>query len=358
MDASTDNRCLDLFSELLSVPSPPGREERVREIIGKRIRASGYAPETDAAGNMTVRLQGTDRCRPGAAANSAGKMVLAAHMDEIGMVVTRVNDDGTLSVDRNGGLYPAKIGEAPLEVVGDAGLVTGVLSMGSMHRPDAADRSFAWADVRVITGLSPEQLRERGVRVGSSAVPARFLCGPVVFGDEEDPLVAAWTFDDRMGVVALLLLLDDLRAGCTQPRRDTLICFTVHEEGGCHGAKVLAQRERPEVFVAVDGCPIPSDGRLSLDGRPGIWSKDSVTNFDQPLIQTFFRAALAAGTELQPVVYASAASDASYVYSVGGAERVATVGHVRENSHGYEVARLSVFEHVVATLGKFVEVFE
>ena len=54
-------------------------------------------------------------------------------------------------------------------------------------------------------------------------------------------------------------------------------------------------------------------------------------------------------------MYDAAASDASLVYAAGGAERVATMGHPRENSHGYEVARLSVFDNVWRTLVAFVE---
>ena len=72
----------------------------------------------------------------------------------------------------------------------------------------------------------------------------------------------------------------------------------------------------------------------------------------------FLRAAEEAGTELQPVVYDSAASDASLVYAVGGAHRVACLGHVRENSHGYEVARLSVFDNLFKTLVQFIATWE
>ena len=68
------------------------------------------------------------------------------------------------------------------------------------------------------------------------------------------------------------------------------------------------------------------------------------------------QAAERAGTELQPVVYNGAASDASMVSAVGGAYRVACFGHVRENSHGYEVARLSVFENMLETLVAFVTI--
>lgn len=341
-----DNPSLTLFTELLSVASPSGREERMAQIIGSKLDGWGVAHETDPAGNVLVRLAGSQPAAP--------LVCFAAHMDEIGMVVTRIESDGSLRVDRSGGLYPWKLGESPVEIIGDSDPITGVLSMGSTHSANAANQTVTWTDVRVITGLSPEQLAARGVRPGSTAVPTRAVCGPMIFGDEADPLVAAWTFDDRMGVVALLRMIEELTHNGLTPIHPALVAFTVHEEGGAHGAKVVAHREQPEIFIALDGCPMPPDTPLVLDSRPGIWSKDRVTHYDQRLVVALMEAAVAAGTALQPVVYDGAASDASLVYMTGGAPRVACFGHIRENSHGYEVARLSVFENVVKTLVRFV----
>jgi putative aminopeptidase FrvX len=344
-----DHPALSLFKELLSVPSPSGREERLAAIVRDKLDGLGYAHETDGAGNVMVRLQGRDQ--------HARSLAMAAHMDEIGVVVTRINGDGSLAIARSGGTHLTKIGEGPVEIVGDGDVVPGVLSMGSMHRPDAG-REITWDDVRIVTGLTPGQLKDAGVRTGSTAVPARFRCGPIVLGDEADPLVAAWTFDDRMGVVALLRLLEAMEAEDIVPARPMLVCFTVHEEGGCHGAKVLAQRERPEVFIAIDGCPMPPGTDLKLDGRPATWSKCTGCHFDQRLVRDLCEAAERAGTELYTPAYAAADSDASAVYGVGAAERVATVGHVRENSHGFEIARLSVFDNLLATLVEFVRTWE
>ena len=345
---SPDHPALELLTDLLAVPAPSGREEQIAAIICEKLDALGYAHETDPAGNVMVRLVGQHA--------DAGLMVLAAHMDEIGMVVTHIESDGSLRVARSGGLIPYKIGECPVEIVGDGDTLTGLLSMGSTHAPGAETRCPGWDDVRIITGLSPDALASAGVRPGSTAVPARFLCGPITFGDPSDPLVAAWTFDDRMGIVALLRLLESLKRDKITPARPTLVAFTVHEEGGAHGAKVLAHRETPEVFIAVDGCPMPPGSPLVLDGRPATWSKDQVTHFDQRLVQALCQAARDAGTELQTVVYERAMSDASAVYDCGAAPRVATIGHVRDNSHGYEVARLSVFDNLLHTLVQFVRV--
>ena len=340
------DKAMDLFSELLAVPAPSGREEAIADLVRSKLDTWHIGHETDGAGNVIVRLEGREATGP--------RICYAAHMDEIGMVVTSIRADGGLNVDRSGGLFPWKIGERPVEVIGDHGSITGVLSMGSTHTPDAGEKQIGWADVQIITGLSPAQLADAGIRPGSTAVPSRAGCGPVTFGDPADPLVGAWTFDDRMGVVALLRLLQSLKAQGKRPRYSTIVAFTVHEEGGAHGAKALAHAESPDILVAIDGLPMPPAAALTLDDRPGIWSKDAVAHYDQRLVRAFMAAAQEAGTALQPAVFARAASDASLAYATGAVHRIACLGHPRENSHGYEVARLSVFDNLLHTLLQFV----
>ena len=340
---------LTLFSDLL-VPAPTGRERALAAIVRQKLNHLGVTPETDQMGNVVVRLNGRIPTAP--------RVLYAAHLDEIGIVVTGINPDGTLRVSRSGGLMPWKLGEGPLDILGDRQTITGVLSMGSTHMANAADQAVTWANVTVLTGLSTEQLAEAGVRPGTTAVPIREVRGPVLFGDPADPLVGAWTFDDRMGVVALLRLLTHLQETGTQPACPTLIAFTVSEEIGGHGAKSLAFRERPDVFISIDGAPIPPGTPLELDGRPAIWSKDRLASYDQPLLDDLCQVAIDAGTALQPVVYDSAASDASLVSYAGGTQRIACMGQVRANSHGYEVARLSVFDNMLKTLIQFVTTWE
>lgn len=336
---------LTLFKKLLSVPAPSGYEAQIAVIIRTELDGLGYAHTTDSAGNILVRLPGQMTTAP--------LLCLAAHMDEIGFVVTNVEADGVLRVTRSGGLYPWKQGEGPVEILGDYGTIRGVLAMGSTHTA-TSNKAIEWADVRILTGLSSAELHAAGIRPGSAGVPVREGCGPLIFGSDQDPLVAAWTFDDRMGVVALLRLLAMLRATAQQPQRPTLVAFTVGEEVGGLGAKIVAAREQPETFIAVDGCPMPPGAPLKLDGRPGIWAKDRLAPYDQALVRDLCEAAIVAGTALQPVVFENAASDASLVFAAGLTQRIACFGHVRENSHGYEVARLAVFENVVNTLVHFV----
>ncbi len=334
-----------LFEELLQVSSISGHEARLAALIRARLSGMGYESETDAAGNILVRLAGTQPVGP--------LVCYAAHMDEIGMVVTSINDDGSLNVSRSGGLFPWKLGEGPVDIIGDSVTLTGILSMGSTHTTTAGQQAIEWTDVRVISGLKRSQLEDAGIRAGTPVAPIQSVRGPHIFGDPGDPLVAAWTFDDRMGCVALLRFLDTLKRDQLEPQCPTIVVFTVGEEVGGLGAKSLALREQPDVFISIDGSPTPAEAPLKLDGRPGIWAKDRLATYDQPLLRALLQAAEAAGTQLQTAAYTSAACDASLVRYAGLAPRIACIGHVRENSHGYEVSRLSVFDNVLNTLLQF-----
>ena len=337
---------ITLFEELLQAPSISGHEGKVATLIRARLAMMGYEAETDPAGNVFVRLSGID--------NEGPLICYAAHMDEIGMVVTTIEDDGSLRVTRSGGLYPWKLGEGPVDILGDRLPITGVLSMGSTHRPDAATMSVTWDDVSVVTGLKPDQLDDAGIRPGTPVSPNRSSCGPVIFGDPGDPLVAAWTFDDRMGCVTLLRLLEALKVQEREPHYPTIVAFTVGEEVGGLGAKSLAFREKPEIFVSIDGSPTPAEAPLALDGRPAIWSKDRLAVYDQMLLRSFRLIGDQNEINVQTAAYLQAATDASLVHYAGLAPRIVCFGHVRENSHGYEVARLSVFDKVLTVLSEFV----
>jgi len=331
-----DHEALRIFDDLLAIPSPSGHESRMAAFLRERLAGLGYVPEMDPAGNVLVRLDGRSPDAP--------LCCIAAHMDEIGLVATAIEPDGALRVDRLGGTLPWKLGETAVEILGDHRSILGASSTGSGHSHAEASACPGWERVRILTGMSPDGLAEAGVRVGTPIVPARAVRGPFVFGEAVNPWVCAWTFDNRLSIACILRVLERFRAEGVTPRSPTIVAFTVEEETGCLGAKVLAQRERPEIFVAIDGSPLVPECPVALDGRPGIRSRDRIATYDQVLFRQICRIAADAGVELQPVVYAGAASDASLVYSVGASPRVACLGYVRASSHGFEVAPLKTFD--------------
>ena len=336
---ASDHTGLRLFAELLKIPAPSGHEDQMIAFLVERLQVLGYAPEIGPAGNVIVRFGGQSTDCP--------VCCIAAHIDEIGLVVTEIELGGILHVERLGGTLPWKLGETAVEILGDHGSILGVTSMGSGHSRAQTSECPGWDGVRVLTGLSRERLNEGGIRVGSPIVPACDVRGPFAFGDREDPWVAAWTFDNRLSVACLLQVLERFRERDLAPRSPTIVAFTVEEEIGCHGAKVLAQREQPDVFVAIDGSPLVPECPLELDGRPAIRSKDRAATYDQELLREICRFSSDAGVELQPAVYAGAASDASLVHSIGASPRVACLGYVRASSHGFEVVPVVAFDHML-----------
>ena len=243
---------------------------------------------------------------------------------------------------------------SPFEVV----QLWATLKIRSGHDTKKKDTQIQWEDVKILTGYSSEELKEFGVCAGTRILPLRSDCRPHILGNKKSPLLAAWTFDDRMGVVALLRLLKVLKEEQMKPKMNLVIAFTVQEETSCFGARTLAQKIKPTYFIAVDGCPLASHSPLELDERPGIWIRDRRQFYSIELIEGLSRAAKKAGTELQRAIFTGAASNASSVGLTGCADQVATIGHVRENSHGYEVASLKVFENLFKTLKVFISTWE
>lgn len=335
---------VSLLDELLSIPSPPGYESEMAAYLCQKIKSLGWNPEVDSAGNVIVRCHRVEGTEP---------VILGAHMDEIALVVSAIEPDGRLRVKRSGGMAPQKLGERPVQILGETSRVTGIVSSGTGHT-GGKEKAWDWTDYWVLTGLNQEQLQKAGVYPGSPIVPVREGRGPLLLGDKQDPLLAAWTMDDRMGVVTLLRLLEYLAKNKPVLPRSLIIAFTVHEEGGAHGVKFLCNRERPEQFIAVDGCPIAQDSNLKMDERPVIWSKDTRANYDPRLLKELAQSASAAGCTLQRVVLDNAWSDASDAYACGTVGRIAIIGHARENSHGFEVARLAVFDNLLRVLEQFV----
>ncbi|MHA1955222.1 MAG: M20/M25/M40 family metallo-hydrolase [Candidatus Heimdallarchaeaceae archaeon] len=345
---NTYKNIIDLFSELLAIPSPSGMENALADFIIEKCTNLGYRPQKDQTGNVFVRIEGKNRQET---------CCLAAHMDEIGLMVTKINPDGSLKIERVGGSIPWKYGERPVTIYGENKIITGIIALGSGHAAGSSQGVTDWKNVKVVTGLNPETLEKEGIKPGTLITILDSERGPIILGEESKPMIASWTFDDKMGIVTLIQLLEAIMEQNFKPNIDLIIAFTTTEEIGCFGAKYLAQELKPTYFIAVDGCPFASESPMVLD-LPGIRIRDRTFFYSKELIKALSQSALDAGTELQQLVYTLSGSDAGYVGNIGASPHTACVGHIRLNSHGYEIAYLSVFEKLYKTLWSFITTFK
>ena len=111
-------------------------------------------------------------------------IVVMAHLDEIALLVVRVEGDGRLAVTSLGGAYPWKWGEGPLQILASDGPLDGILSFGSIHTNDggsvaaqARERALTWTDARVFTGLSVRELEGTGCPARNARRPAPVAAG-------------------------------------------------------------------------------------------------------------------------------------------------------------------------------------
>ena len=340
---------LPLFAKLLGAPSPVGSEQATDRVIRDALEPLGYEVRSDPARNLLVRVPGRDSDRT---------IALAAHRDELGLIVQRVEPDGRLRVRRVGGLLPWKTGEGPVDILAESGIVPGILSVGSVHTsdpgsaiPDLVDkRALTWDLMHVFTGLDAAATREAGIFPGTPMVVAASRKGPIEFAGH----VGAFLLDNKAGVAALCLLLERLAREQIEPAADLVVAFTVHEEAGCHGARYLARTVKPDILLAIDSSPVTSDTGLAVSDRPVIWMADSGGPMDRELARQLRDISRDLGCEAQQAVYSAAFSDASAAWQTGQVARAGTIGYPRENSHGYEYARLEVFDNLVSVLAEFV----
>lgn len=332
---------LSLVRELVALPGPPGQEDAVRDAVAAHVQSLGCTHRTDARGNLLVAPPGIPEVPEQA------DIVVMAHLDEIALLVTRIEDDGRLAVTSMGGAFPWKWGEGPVTLLAPGGPLTGILSIGSIHSQDpgnpavrARTEALTWDMTRVFTGLSSEQLTAQGVRPGT-----RICLHPSRRGlTEMAAFVAAPFLDDRADLAAWLLVLEGLSpsaAAASPPTGKVVFAVTAAEEVGGHGALYLLRALRAEIGIALEVGPNVPEAPFTLDAQPTVWVNDSYSAMQASDIELVARAAESIHLRPHWQALARGGSDASCAASHGLVARPITLAFAAENSHGCEIMHRS-----------------
>jgi putative aminopeptidase FrvX len=208
-----------------------------------RSEAEGFCAEVtaDVNGNTIARLH--------AAAPGSRKVLLCGHIDEIGLIVTHVNDDGTLAFRGIGGWDPQVLVGQRMRVLARSGGVTGVIGRKAIHllRGEDRDRAVKLEDLWLDVGAANKDEAAGLVRVGD---PAVIDVKPVIIGPKSD-LVASRAVDNRCCAFIALEALRLLNEG-EPPQVDVYAAATVQEEITFRGARTVAAMLAPEVAIALD----------------------------------------------------------------------------------------------------------
>src|SRR5579863_2958418 len=102
----------ELIRQLIALPGPPGEENAVRDWLAERLRTLGYTPTEDIKGNLLVQSSSD---ATGEAAQPS--ILVTAHLDEIALMITKIEKDGKVRVAPMGGVYTWKWGEGPVSIL-------------------------------------------------------------------------------------------------------------------------------------------------------------------------------------------------------------------------------------------------
>jgi tetrahedral aminopeptidase len=221
---------MKLLKELTEITSTSGNESKIRKFIVKEIKKYVNKVKVDKYGNIIAHQKG-----------SGAKVMLAAHMDEIGLMVKNIGANGNIYVSSIGGIEASALVGQRVQVGKKE--IPGVITWAAINDDEEMEEAPIIEDLLIITGLNKKELERRGVEPGSFI---EFVQKTQILGKKD--IICGKALDDRIGCYILLELARKLQKG----KGDIYYVFTVQEEIGLYGSKTSITSVDPDWAVAVD----------------------------------------------------------------------------------------------------------
>ena len=301
----------DLVKKLTAIDGVSGEEEKVRDFILSQIKDYVDEYHMDHLGNLITFKKGSGK---------GPRVMLDAHMDEVGLMVSRINSDGLLKFQTVGGIE-ARVLVGKRVRIGEEG-IPGVIGYKPVHLQDSTERNGAVKkkQLTIDIGAKDREQAEEWVDIGDTV---SFAYDPVEFGDNK---LMAKALDDRVGCAVLIELLKG------SYECDIYGCFTVQEEIGLKGAKTASFQVMPEVALVLEGTTcydVPDTKEQSMStlcGKgPALTIMDRSVIADRDLLTYISDTAKACKIPYQFKKTISGGTDAGRIQVNGTGVKVATI---------------------------------
>ena len=224
---------LKLLHELMYIFGPSGNEGKIREFIKKQIKPYVDDIKVDSLGNLIAHKKG-----------DSPRVMLAAHMDEIGIMIKSIDAQGRIYFSPVGGIQPIVLLGEIVHIYAKKREIHGVITTDIMSADEDIAQLPKLSEMYVDTGLSLKELKALGVEIGSY-LNLEQKKGPLL-GNKN--IISGKALDDRVGCYILIELIKKLK----NTKNEIYFAFTVQEEVGLYGAKTSAYRIEPEWAIAID----------------------------------------------------------------------------------------------------------
>lgn len=296
---------LTLFKEICEAPGAPGFENKIRNIIHREIKDLVDETIIDNLGNLIGVIKGSSDTR----------LMVAAHMDEIGFIVTHIDDDGFLRFHTLGGFDPKTLTAQRVIVHGKKDLI-GVMGSKPIHVMTEEERGKnpKLADYFIDLGMTKDEVCKY-VNVGTPITREREFI-------EIGECVNSKSIDNRVAVYILVQALRELK-GKELPC-NFYAAFTVQEEVGLRGASVATHHIEPDFGIALDttvAFDLPGarshEKITSLGKGTAIKIMDASVISDHRMVKYMEERAEAAGIKYQKEILTAGGTDAGALQRIG-----------------------------------------
>ena len=301
----------ELF-ELCRLNGVSGDENVVREYIREKAAPYADSMRTDAMGNLIVFKKGKK--------STGNKLLIAAHMDEVGLIVTRITDDGFLKFDFVGGVDRRVAIGKPVRL-GPEG-VPGIIGLKAIHlvKRDEMKKTPKTDALYIDIGTKN---REEALKLVQPGTYGSFVGEPEEFGDG---MLKAKAIDDRAGCAIMLDLIRQVLP------MDVTFAFTVQEEVGTRGAFGAAFSVTPEIGLVLETTTaanlpdVEPHRQVCVPGKgPVISYMDGGTIYDRPLFEKLRDLAEENNIPWQTKEYIAGGNDARTIQRTKTGVRVAAI---------------------------------
>ena len=225
----------DILHQMLLTASPSGSEEQLTTLFAEQIRPFVDEVYTDVNGNCIAHKKG-----------SGPKVMLMAHADEIGLMISYIDDRGFLYFKEIGGIDTNILPGQRVSIMGQQGPVSGVIGKKPIHLQDKSEntKQLEPEDLWIDIAAQDKADAQSKVQIGDVAT---LQGSPVMLNDT---LLLSRSLDDKIGLAVLMGLAQSLQSLHTD--KDIYLVASVQEELGARGAKMITEAIRPDVGIAID----------------------------------------------------------------------------------------------------------
>lgn len=300
-----------LIEQLCNLDGVSGCEGEVRRFIIDKIKPLADEITVDSIGNIIALKKGAD---------SGKRVMLSAHTDEVGFIISGITDKGFLEFKPVGGIDTRVVISKRVRI--GSGKIPGVIGMKAVHLQSRSERDSVpkMSELFIDIGAKDKASAEERVALGD------YAAFDTRFAEMGSGVYKAKAIDDRAGCAIMIELMTAI------PKYDTYFCFTAQEEVGLRGARIAAARIKPDIALVIEATTCSDVGGVEeenyvtrIGGGAAVSFADRRTIVERGFCEGLMSLAAQKGIKVQYKAAVAGGNDAGAIHLANGGIKTASI---------------------------------